>query len=59
MKTYEIKQMIIDNLKDFWKAGLINTRFEVICYLVGFFGSVSENYTEAVQILAHEGYIKE
>ena len=59
MKIAEAKDLIIAHLRDYWKSGLIDTRFKVICYLVGYYGSVSETFTEAVKLLAAEGYIKE
>lgn len=59
MKIYEAKHLVINHLSEFWKVGLINNRFDVICYLVGYYGSVSETFTEAVKLLSAEGYIKE
>lgn len=59
MKTYEIKNLIINHLSEFWKIGQINTRFDVIAYLIAYYGSVNEQYIDAVGLLAAEGYIKE
>lgn len=59
MKTYEIKQLIRNHLSEFWKVGQLNTRFEVAGYLVAYYGSISEAYIDAIELLAQEGYIKE
>ena len=55
-RAYEAE--IINELESFWRLNLLNTRFDVLGFCVGFYGSVNESILEAVVMLYCDGFIK-
>ena len=57
MSVQDVKTILKKELRYFWGADQIKTRFDVVNYCVGRFEQIDEIIIDAVNVLYCEGYI--